>query len=696
MILIRLLVLYRESYVFKTFKWEIPELPIIIEHVMTKLNIVDFSVILGYIAALIGLGFYLRKRASNSLEDYFLGGRKMPWWALGISGMASCLDVSNTSLIVAFLFMLGPRGLYAQIRGNVAIVFIFMLLWGGKWHRRSRCMTSAEWMKFRFGEDTGAQFARISAALTAVLWTSGMIALMVKGIGSFYSMFIPNFTPTQCAIFMVCLATFYTILSGFYGVVFTDIFQSVIIASVVLGLSILAFCKITDVQVFNSLAESVSTNSNWSTAGFTWRANMPDGYKQYEALGLFVLFFIMHNFIGGLGSGSDTKFYAARNDRECGTLSFLWITMLSFRWPMAMAFAVMGIILVGGTFTDQSALVEASELIKYHVGDIDKAQWNDTLSLIINNAGKYPSGLTVSLQRLLGEGWQEKIFLLSYEGNVNPERILPAVIIEYIPLGLRGLVIIALVAASMSTFDTYLNSCSGNVVRDLYQRYMRPKASNKELIYASYVTGGILVLLGFGLASTTESINDIWGWIVMGLGAGGLAPGVLRMMWWRFSGAGYAFGSIIGMSCAIAQRLLRPVIVETWPQLSFMNDERWSFCILASISFLVCIIATLLTKPTDSEVTRNFYFKTKPFGLWGPLKKMLPADQRKAMVTEHLFDIATVPFAFFWMLSMYMLPMLLVIHNYSDFWKTLVIFIVSLIGMYFLWYRKLPKSSDIT
>ena len=151
---------------------------------MQNLNNVDYTVIGVYFCFLVGLGLYLRKRASASLEDYFLGGRKLPWWALGISGMASFLDITGTMIIVSFLFMLGPRGLFVEFRGGAVLVLAIYMLWAGKWHRRSGCMTGAEWMEFRFGTGFGGHFARITRALAEIIFTIGMLAYLVKASAS--------------------------------------------------------------------------------------------------------------------------------------------------------------------------------------------------------------------------------------------------------------------------------------------------------------------------------------------------------------------------------------------------------------------------------------------------------------------------------------------------------------------------------
>ena len=98
---------------------------------MKYLNSLDYSIIIIYFFFLISLGGYLKKKASQNLESYFLGSRKLPWWALGISGMASFLDITGTMIIVSFLYMLGPRGLFIEFRGGVCLILPFLLLLHG-------------------------------------------------------------------------------------------------------------------------------------------------------------------------------------------------------------------------------------------------------------------------------------------------------------------------------------------------------------------------------------------------------------------------------------------------------------------------------------------------------------------------------------------------------------------------------------
>ena len=254
---------------------------------MQYLNSLDYTVMIVYFCCLVGLGLYLKKMASASVEDYFIGGRKLPWWALGISGMASFLDITGTMIIVSFLYMLGPRGLFIEFRGGAVLVLVFMLLWAGKWHRRSQCITGAEWMIYRFGDGLGGRTAELINVIFSIIWIIGALAYMIIGSGIFLSTYMP-FSPLVCSIIIIGVATVYTMVSGFYGVVFTDIFQSVIILIAVITISIMGFQKVVDCDSLAVVASSVTGNSDWISSVPQWDTHMPKGYEDFRFLMLFI------------------------------------------------------------------------------------------------------------------------------------------------------------------------------------------------------------------------------------------------------------------------------------------------------------------------------------------------------------------------------------------------------------------------
>ena len=638
----------------------------------------DYAVILAYFAILIGIGAAFRKKAAASVEDYFLAGRKMPWWALGLSQMTFWFDMTGTMIIASFLFLLGPRGIYVELRGGAGLVLIFLMLWAGKWHRRSGVITGAEWMLFRFGRDGWAHFARLMSVVSAVVVNLALLAYSFKGAGLFLSMFLP-FSPLVCSLIMMLVTALYTIESGFYGVIFSDIFQSVCIWIGVVAIVVVTVGRLAGVADLGALATSVTGNPDWLSPLPQVKTQMPAGYEQYSFLLMMTLLYLGKTLIQGLGVGADPRFFGARSDRDCGRLSFLagWSFML--RWPLMMSFVVLGLLLVKDLFPDQTVLAQAADLIKTHAGAVPQNEWPELLARVANHPQTFPQELTAGLTQLLGPDWGPKLNLLSFHGTVDPERILPAVLLMSIPAGLRGLLLVAFLAAAMSTFNAIVNGTTAFLTRDLYQGYIRPKAGTKELIYASYGFGALVMLVGFAAAYSTRNINDIWGWLTMGLVGGTMIPTVLRLYWWRYNGSGFALGTLIGMAAALLQRVLIPEMPE-WQQLLYM----------VGAGLAGSVAATYVRPPADRAVLEHFYRTTKPFGLWGPLKRILGAEEAAAMAREHKYDLISVPFALFWQISMLMLPMLLIVRQYEASAVAAGILGLSLVGLYFFWYRKLP------
>ena len=647
---------------------------------MGYFSIADYCIFGIYLLVLIVVGIVLQKKAAGSLEDYFLGGRRLPWWLLGFSGMASWVSLTGSMMIVAFLYMLGPRGIYVEFRGGAGLILIIMMLWTGKWHRRSGCMTGAEYMKFRFGSDIGGQTTRLISVFAGLIGTVGLLGLFIKGLGIFLAMFLP-FSPFMCSLIFMGVVTFYTVFSGFYGVVITDVFQSILVFIGAVGVSIIANKYINSTNDFTSLAQQVSTNIDWFSSLPSVKTTLLPGFENYQYLLGFALIALTNNILLGSASGADPKFFAARSDKECGLLSIFWAIFMSVRWPLMMAFAILGIFLVKDYFPDLGVMSQAADMIKTAIPTATELRWTDIVNTIALQPDKYQDLIT-GLRQLLGDNWVDKVKMLSFQGNINPEAIMPGVLFAKIPSGFRGIIMVALVASSMCSFDSVVNAAAGFFTRDLYQNVIRPKASNKELIFASYIFTFVLVAAGFLFAFTLKSINDIWGWIVMGLNAGLMVPSILKFYWWRFNANGFSVGTLSGILFATLQRLFMPGL-----------DERLQFVTLFSATAVCCITATLMSKPTDRQVLEQYYLKTKPFGFWKPFRERLKPSLREKMRIEHRNDLLALPFGLCWIVSMYMLIMLFQIKMYFSFFIACGIFAASSVCLYFIWFRNLDNIS---
>ena len=301
-------------------------------------------------------------------------------------------------------------------------------------------------------------------------------------------------------------------------------------------------------------------------------------------------------------------------------------------------------------------------------------------SRIAQNPNAQPAELITSLQNLLGANWKQSIALVSFFGTIDPENIFPAVLLYSVPVGIKGLLLAAMLAAMMSCLAGTLNGTIAMFTKDIYNNFLRPKASNRELISMSWVATILLVAASFWMGVFAKNINDLWAWIIMGLGAGALGPGVLRLYWWRTNAWGCCLGQILGGGGAIIQRIVFPEM-----------PELLQFTIMTGFSFGGTIVGSLLTPATDGKTLTEFYRRTKPFGFWRPLFNQLSASEQIDFRDEQRNDLIAVPFALLAQVTLFMLGMQVIIHQFEAMAVTGVLFLIGALGLYKFWWIPLKK-----
>ncbi|MFQ6604441.1 MAG: sodium:solute symporter family protein [Fidelibacterota bacterium] len=591
---------------------------------------IDYAIVIIYLLAIVVVGLVLQKKASQGIDSYFLGNRNLPWWVLGASGMASNTDVAGTMINTAFIYALGTKGFFIEIRGGVTLIMAFLMIFMGKWNRRAHVMTLAEWMHFRFGTSREGDYARIISALAAIIMTIAMITYFAVGAGKFVGDFM-GIDQHTAALLMIILAMTYTVASGLYGVVWTDVFQGILIFCTIIFICVLAMKTVVLPESFHvsvpliggGFQEIKTSLAEWSRIFPPAEMHMPSNsqYSIYNLFGIAIMFYLFKVTLegsSGTGGYMIQRYFAARNDREAGLLSLFWTFLLSFRWPLIASFAMLGV---------------------YY-------------------------GIST--------------------GNViaDPELVLPTVIKTYIPTGMKGLLIAGLVAAAMSTFDSTVNAGAAYWVKDLYQTYINPKANEKTLMLHSRAASIMIVLLAILLSYTIRNINDIWGWITMGIGSGLFIPQLLRWYWWRFNGYGFAWGTVVGMVAAIATRAFGP---EHLP-------EYYSFMIASGGSLIGCVLGTYLTQPTDERVLEKFYRVTRPFGFWGPVRKKVAADIMVQINKENRRDIFSTFLAVPWQIVLFLFGMMVIMKQWGNATNLFIILALLSVGLYFMWFRHLSTE----
>lgn len=657
---------------------------------MTNISLtsIDYAIFALYLGVLTALGLYLKKRASKGLEHYLLGNRSMPWWMLGISGVMDFWDLAGSMIIVSFLFLLGPQGLYIEFRGGAVLTLAVAMLWAGKWHRRSGCLTGAEWMLFRFGDGPAGKLAQLTRAGVGLTLTVGMIAYLAKGVGLFLSVFLP-FPPMPCAFALIGCATIYSIFSGFYGVVVIHLLQFAIVLTAAVTI---IFYSMSEVSSFSSLAEKaafVTGNMEWGATWPTVRATMPAGYESYEPLLMLVVLYLLRNLLFGMGSGDDPKYYAARTDKDCAKLSLLWVSLIALRWPMMMGLAVLGISVVYQLLPDADALPQAVQAIRQYYPD---ESWETVSTSVAASQEDQPVRLISRLEQLLGSDWRSRLPLVSQYGTINAERVIPYVLMHAIPAGLRSLIIVSLLASAMAGFSSWINQSAGFFTNDLYLKYLRPKASVRELMTTTWLFILGIVAAGCLLAATSPTINSVWSWIIMGLGSGMIFPQLLPLYWRRFNGVGYTAGMLAGVLTAFTQRIATPWLGRSW---AFLNEEWFLLPAISVIGLIAAVAGTLLSAPTPTAVLQNFFNRTLPFGAWGLESEALSAPLRQRLKAEHLRDTLSLPIALTYQVFAFLTPMLVIIHKWQDAVICAIVTLGALLALHLLWLRYAPESDAI-
>ena len=594
------------------------------------MSFVDYGIILFYFAVVIGLGFWYQKRAAKNLGAYFLGGKNIHWLALAMSGSVSNFDITGTMWIISILYVLGMKSMWHHWMWGF-LMGAFFLSYMGKWVRRSNVMTAAEWMKTRFGSDSGGKLARTAYALMAVLTLASFIGYAYQGIGKFASVYIPleslaqytsipwlqniltEYEPDVLAAVIIGITTLYVVLGGLYSVVVTDVIQTIVLTLGSIFIAYVAWSNLTP-ELLSKLPES------WTSLSVPWRIEEFAGTDNatFEFFGALVIVWVLKGLLLNAGGPAQMydfqRFLAARDARDAAKVGAAWSVFLIFRWAM-----VTGIVLLA---------------------------------------------------------------LTGVAGVTDSEKVMPLVLLKFLPAGFRGIVIAGLLAAFMSTFSSTVNSGASFIVRDIWQPYFCPQADEKKSVHFSYVATILLVLIGVAIGTKAGSIAQIWSWIMMGLGAGVVIPNVLRWYWWRMNGWGYALGTLGGMILSL--------VVLFFPG----APAYYIFPSVCAASLFVSIAASLATQPTDLDILVGFYKSVRPFGLWKPIvrKAELSAEELSIKSESVLRTVLNVALAMLAITGLYLFPMYLVGHWYVDSMIWLLLAIAAILALKYTWYQFLPAA----
>ena len=246
-----------------------------------KLQLVDVLIIAAYLVIMIVIGLLLKKKASKNLDSYFLGGKTLPFYMLGLSNASGMFDISGTMWMVYLAFVYGLKSLWIPWLWPV-FNQIFLMIYLSVWLRRSNVLTGAEWIRTRFGYGRGANLSHTIVVLYAVIGVLGFLSYGFIGIGKFMEIFFPwevvsqyvpfdvapQYVPHVYGIFFTTIATLYVMLGGMLSIVWTDVVQFGIMTVAGVVIAVIAMTNVTP----EMLAAHVP--AGWDSPFFGWTLDL--------------------------------------------------------------------------------------------------------------------------------------------------------------------------------------------------------------------------------------------------------------------------------------------------------------------------------------------------------------------------------------------------------------------------------------
>ena len=589
------------------------------------------------------LGWLLRKRARQSKESYLLGGKKIPWYMLGLSDASDMFDISGTMWMVSLCFVYGIKSIWIPWLWPV-FNQVFNMMFLAKWLRRSNASTGAEWLATRFGlKGRGVRGSHIIVVAFALIGCLGFLAYGFIGLGKFIEIFVPwelvqpylpfDIGPGYVAHFygivFTLFAMFYSILGGMHSIVLGDFIKYAIMTVGCISIAIIAMIHLD--------GKTLKLPEGWSDPFFGWNLELnwsgivddannkiaEDGY------GLFGLFFMMMLFKGifaalaGPAPNYDMqKILSTKSPIEASKMTgFVSIVLLPIRYCMVIGLTVLGLL------------------------------------------------------------YYDQLNLSNGVGGTDFERVLPASINNFLPVGILGLVLTGLLGAFMGTFSGTLNAAQAYIVNDVYLKYINPTAPNKKIIWMNYITGVLVVAVGVIFGFFTKDVNSILQWIVSGLYGGYIAANVLKWYWWRFNANGFFWGMVAGIAGALVfNRLFTGV------------EFLYYFPLLFVLSITGCIIGTFSAPATDAAILDNFYKTVRPWGFWRPVHaRVVAADPSFQPNKRFGLDMFNVLLGIIGQLCLTVLPMYIVLGMQLPLLVTLILIIIIVFILKRTWWNKLEN-----
>ncbi|MFQ5737512.1 MAG: sodium:solute symporter family protein [Acidobacteriota bacterium] len=517
------------------------------------MHTIDWVIVAAYFLLSFGIASYYSKRAGKNIDEFFLSGRNLPWWLAGTSMVATTFAADTPLAVTELVARNGIAGNWLWwnfLFGSMFTVFFFARLW-----RRAGVLTDVEFIELRYSGRPGS-FLRGFRALYLGLFINtiimGWVNLAMASI--LVGMFGISEETVRYYVFgaMVFVAV-YSALSGLWGVAVTDAVQFVLAMA---GTLILCFVVLDLPQV-------------GGIAGL--KRLLPESVFRFTPV---------------VGSGLESVAGGVLALSASAFIAYIFVQWWAAWYPGAEP--------GGGGFVAQRMMSAKDE----------KHSLLATLWFTIAHYCLRPwPWILVGLASLV-----------LYPDLAPEDRKLGYVYAmrDFLPVGLKGLLVASFFAAYMSTIATQLNWGTSYVINDFYKRFLRPSASEKHYVLVSRLTTLLVMVASIVVTLLIQTISGAWQFIIEA-GAGLGLVLILRFYWWRINAWSELAATITPFFFYAYIKLYTSV---TFPESLFY---------IVGLTTLVWVSVTFLTPPVERSRLHEFYRRVRPGGIgWSQVQKEVP------------------------------------------------------------------------
>lgn len=497
----------------------------------------DYVVIAGYVVVLAVVAWIAKRRGQESLDDFFAGGKNLPWWLVGVSMVATTFAADTPLAITGIVAREGIAGnwfWWNWMISGIVTVFIYAKLW-----KRAGVLTDVEFIELRYGGKPAGFLRGFRALYFAFPFNCIIMGWVTVGMAKILTV-VTGADQWVVILILYALIAVYIAVSGLWGVVVTDFIQFFLAMA---GTIALAWFAVDHVGGLDALQQKLGEVTDYDVLSFN----------------------------------------PFTNPEIAAATAFVWVGMAW--WAAWYPGAEPG----GGGYIAQRM---------FSAKDEKNAVGGTLLFNILMYAVRPWPWILVAL-----------VAMVVFPGLEDPEAGYPMMMMEVLPVGWMGLLMVAFLSAFVSTISTQLNWGTSYVVNDFYKRFIRTPdefsssdAAQKHYVFISRIATILMAGLGVLVSYYFDSVSGGWEFILsLSAGIGGVL--MLRWFWSRIN----AWSEISAMIAAAAGSVYA----------NYAGYDFASSIIFTTIfSTIIWLSVTFLTPRESDETLRRFYRKVKPMGGW--------------------------------------------------------------------------------